>query len=66
MSSQDAGKNDSSQLAKTANTGMTTVSLQSVSTVAANRYEAAYTRPSSSAPLTRRTGAYDGLTITAS
>ncbi|MBR1438040.1 MAG: hypothetical protein IJ587_05825 [Synergistaceae bacterium] len=66
MSSQDAGKNDNSQLAKTANAGMTTVSLQSVSAVAANRYEAAYARPSSSAPLTRRTGAYDGLTITTS
>lgn len=65
MTSQDAGKSDNAQLSKTANAGMTTVSLQSVSSVAAERYEAVYTRTSSSAPLTRRTGAYDGLTITA-
>lgn len=66
MSSQDAGKNDNAQLAKTTNSGMTTVSLQSVSTVAADRYDAAYKHSSSSAPLTRRTGAYDGLAITVS
>lgn len=66
MTNQDAGKSDNSQLAKTSNAGMTTVSLQSVSTVSAERYEAAYTHTSSSAPLTRRTGAYDGLTLIAS
>ena len=64
MTSQDAGKSSNMQLAKTANAGMTTVSLQSVSAVAADRYQAAYTRPSSPAPLTRKTGAYDGLTTT--
>ena len=64
MTSQDAGKSSNAQLAKTANAGMTTVSLQSVSAVAAERYQKAYTRLSSSAPLTRKTGAYDGLTIT--
>ena len=64
MSSQDAGKSGNAQLAKTANAGMTTVSVQSVSVVAADRYEAAYAHPSSSAPLTRKTGAYDGLAVT--
>ncbi len=63
MSSQDVGKSSNMQLAKTANAGMTTASLQAVSTVAADRYEAAYTNFSSSAPLTRKTGSYDGLTI---
>ena len=66
MSSQDAGKSNNTQLARTTNAGMTTVSLQSVSIIAADRYEAAYTHISSSAPLTRKTGAYDGLTIIAS
>ena len=61
MTSQDAGKSYNAQLAKTSNAGMTTVSLQSVSTVSAERYEAAYNYISSSAPLTRKTGAYDGL-----
>ena len=62
MSSQDAGKTSNQQLAKTASMGMTTVALQSVSSASAERYRAAYTIPSSSAPLTRSTGGYDGLT----
>lgn len=62
MTSQDAGKTDNQQLAATASMGMTTVSLQSVSSTSAERYKAAYDTPSSSAPLTRQTGSYDGLT----
>lgn len=62
MSSQDAGKTSNQQMAKTASMGMTTVALQSVSSASAERYRAAYTIPSSSAPLTRSTGGYDGLT----
>lgn len=61
MTSQDAGKFDDQQLAKTANAGLTVVSLQSVSSASAERHEEAYTQPSSSAPLTRQTGAYAGL-----
>lgn len=61
MSSQDAGKTSNQQLAKTASMGMTTAALQSVSSASAERYRAAYTIPSSSAPLTRSTGGYDGL-----
>lgn len=61
MSSQDAGKTDNQQLAKTASMGMTTASLQSVSSASAERYREAYDTPSSSAPLTRSTGGYDGL-----
>lgn len=38
MSSQDAGKTDNQQLAKTASMGMTTASLQSVSSASAERY----------------------------
>jgi hypothetical protein len=61
MTSQDMGKSDDPQLAKTANAGMNTVYLQSVSTESQERYVAAYTQPSSSAPLTRVTGSYSGL-----
>lgn len=61
MTSQDMGKSDDPQLAKTANAGMNTVYLQSVSTESMERYAAAYTQPSSSAPLTRITGGYSGL-----
>ena len=57
MSSQDQ------QLAKTASMGMTTASLQSVSSASAERYREAYDTPSSSAPLTRSTGSYDGLAV---
>ena len=61
MTSQDMGKSDDPQLAKTANAGMNTVYLHSVSTESQERYAAAYTQPSSSAPLTRVTGSYSGL-----
>lgn len=61
MTSQDAGKSDDTQLAKTANAGMTTVSLQSVSSASLERHGAAYTQLSSPAPLMRITGGYNGL-----
>lgn len=61
MTSQDAGKSTDQQLAKTSNTGLTNVSSQSVSAASADRHAAAYTQPSSSAPLTRTTGGYSGL-----
>ena len=61
MTSQDAGKSTDPQLAKTANYGLTVASVQTVSSSSAERYASAYKRPSSSAPLTRRTGGYDGL-----
>lgn len=63
MTGQDAGKSGNPQLAKTANAGMTTVAIQSVSAASADRYQQAYVPPSSSAPLTRRTGGYNGLTM---
>jgi len=62
MTSQDAGKFVNQQLAKSANAGMTIVSVQSVSSASAERHRKAYTQPGSSAPLTRQTGSYDGLT----
>lgn len=64
MTSQDAGNNSNQQLAKTANTGLTTVASQSVSSASAAKHEAAYNTTSSSAPLTRTTESYDGLTAT--
>lgn len=63
MTSQDNGRSDDQQLAKTSNAGLMTVSLQSVSSTSLERHGEAYTQPSSAAPLTRRTGAYDGLTV---
>jgi len=63
MTSQDDGKSDDQQLAKTTNAGLTTVSLQSVSSASVERHGEAYTQLSSSAPLTRRTGAYNGLAV---
>ncbi len=63
MTSQDDGKSDDQQLAKTSNAGLMTVSLQSVSSASVERYGEAYAQPSSSAPLARRTGAYDGLAM---
>ena len=63
MTSQDAGKSTDQQLAKTSNTGLTNVSSQSVSAASADRHAAAYTQPSSSAPLTRTTGGYSGLSV---
>ena len=64
MTSQDAGKSTDQQLAKTANYGLTAVAVQTVSASSAEQYKAAYKQPSSSAPLTRRTGGYAGLAIT--
>lgn len=61
MTSQDSGASDDQQLAKTANAGLTTISVQSVSSDSADRYAEAYTQTSSSAPLTRQTGSYSGL-----
>lgn len=62
MTSQDAGKSSNQQLAKTANTGLTTVSSQPVSSASAAKHAESYNSTSSSAPLTRATGSYDGLT----
>lgn len=63
MTSQDAGKSDDPQLAKTANAGLTTISSQSVSSVSVAQHKAAYTQPSSTSPLTRITGGYSGLSM---
>lgn len=63
MTSRDAGKFDDAQLAKTANAGLTTVSLQSVSPASLERHTAAYSLPSSTAPMTRLTGGYSGLSM---
>lgn len=63
MTSQDAGKFDDAQLAKTANAGLTTVSLQLVSPASLERHTAAYSLPSSTAPMTRLTGGYSGLSM---
>lgn len=63
MASQDTGKSDDQQLAKTANTGVTTVAVQSVSSESYSRYLALYGGGSSSAPLSRMTGGYDGLSV---
>ena len=62
MTSQDAGRSDDQQLAKTANAGLTTISLQSVSSASAERHAEAYQGPSSSSPVSRLTGGYTGLT----
>lgn len=61
MLMQDAWKNDEPQLNQIINTGMITVAYQSVSSASAERYADAYKEISSSAPLTRQTGGYDGL-----
>lgn len=63
MTSQDAGRSGDAQLAKTANAGLTTVALQSVSPASLDRHGAAYTQPSSTAPMTRLTGGYSGLAV---
>lgn len=65
MASQDAGKTSDKQLAQTANAGTTVVSVQSVSAASAGRYRAGYKQPSSNAPLTRKTGGYNGLDVVA-
>lgn len=61
MTSQDAGKSTNQQLAVTAAVGLAVIALQTVSSSSEKRYEAAYQQPSSSAPLTRQTGSYAGL-----
>ena len=61
MTSQDAGKGNDAQLAKTTNAGMATVAYQSVSAASVSRRDAAYSGGSSSAPLTRQTGGYNGV-----
>jgi len=61
MSEQDAGKSDDQQLAKTDNTGLQTVSVQSVSSTSAEQLQEATPTDSSAAPTTRITGGYDGL-----
>ena len=63
MTSQDDGRSPDRQLAKTSNYGLTVIAIQTVSSSSAERYEAAYKRTSSSAPLTRQTGSYAGLEI---
>ena len=65
MVSQDADKSSEQQLAQTANAGTTVVSAQSVSHASAERYSAARTTTGSTAPLTRKTGGYSGLTVVA-
>lgn len=65
MVSQDADKSSEQQLAQTANAGTTVVSVQSVSHASAERYRAARTTTGSTAPLTRKTGGYSGLTVVA-
>jgi len=64
MTSQDNGKSDNAQLAVTKNAGQTVVAYQTVSAASVQKREAAYAGDSSSAPLTRRTGGYDGVTAT--
>lgn len=61
MTSQDAGKSDDRQLWKTTSAGLTTVALQSVSSTSVERRDAAYGGSENLAPLTRMTGAYNGL-----
>ncbi len=61
MTNQDSGKTSNTQLVKTVNAGVKTTSSQAVSATSASKYTAAYNTPSSSAPLTRVTGGYDGL-----
>lgn len=63
MTSQDVGGSDNPQLAKTANAGLTTVALQSVSSASLERHSAAYSQDSSTAPMTRLTGGYSGLAM---
>ena len=65
MVSQDADKSSDKQLAQTANAGTTVVSVQSVSAASAGRYRAGYKQSSSNAPLTRKTGGYNGLDVVA-
>lgn len=61
MTSQDTGKSSNGQLSKTVNAGLTTVSVESVSSSSGDRYNEAYTHQSSAAPTTRSTESYNGL-----
>lgn len=61
MTSQDAGKSGNAQLAKTKNAGQKTIAIQTVSAASVERRQAAYKGGSSSAPLTRKTGGYSGV-----
>lgn len=61
MSQQDKGKNDNQQLKETTNKGTTTTSVESVSSASKTKYDAVTPSEASTAPLTRQTGAYDGL-----
>ena len=61
MTVQDTGKSTDPQLAKTANTGLTTAAVQKVSAAGAEKYRKAYPRHSSTAPLMRVTGSCTGL-----
>lgn len=63
MTGQDSGKSGNAQLAKTTNAGVKTVAVQSVSATSADRHTATTPKSSSSAPLVRKTGGYNGLTI---
>lgn len=63
MTSQDAGKSADRQLAMTASCGLAMIAIQTVGALSAKRYGAAYKQSGSSAPLTRLTGAYDGLSM---
>lgn len=61
MLSQDADKNDDSQLAETSNAGLLSIAYCTVSASSAERYNAAYSGSEILAPLMRVVGFYDGL-----
>ena len=61
MTSQDAGKSQNPQLARTVSTGMAILAIQSVSSTAAAALRSVNVSGGSAAPLTRITGGYDGL-----
>ena len=61
MTSQDAGKSQNPQLARTVSTGMAILAIQSVSSTAAAALRSVNLSGGSAAPLTRITGGYDGL-----
>lgn len=61
MTSQDAGKSQNPQLVRTASTGLAILAIQSVSSASAAVLRSVNVSGGSSAPLTRITGGYDGL-----
>ena len=61
MSSMDAERAYNAQMARTIAAGMKTVAVQTLSSASAARYRDAYGGSYNMAPLTRVTGAYDGL-----